>query len=149
LGYILSIEDEDLDFFTGINPYFNAYKISNARQENDVLLDVDEKVYEVGTQIPLFISYDIKELFSVWGGGNLNAAYTNRTLNEFERFRCHPLSVCAPPSPSKRSSNSFRYSETLFMGFKLSHKSGLSLVNNFRSNLSNVNSWVTSLRYSF
>ncbi|MAL17141.1 MAG: hypothetical protein CL667_05450 [Balneola sp.] len=149
LGYILSIEDEDLNFFTGINPYFNTYKISNARQDNDLLFDVDQKVYEIGTQIPLFISYDIKEFFSVWGGGNLNATYTNSNVNEMQRFRCHPLTVCAPPLPSKRSLNSFRYSESLFMGFKLSHKSGLSLVNNFRSNLSNVNSWVTSLRYSF
>lgn len=152
LGYVLSIEDEDLNFFTGLNPHLSFYQISNARLINDFLFDIDQKVLELGTRIPLYISYNIKEMFSVWGGGNLNATYEYRTVSEKERFLCSPLAVCVPPStslPSKRSTSSFRYSESLFMGFKLSHKSGLSLVNNFRSNLTNVNSWVTSIRYSF
>jgi hypothetical protein len=149
LGYILSIEDNDLDFFTGINPYFSAYQVSNARLGNERLFDVDRNLYEWGARIPVYLSYSIKEFFSVWGGGNLNATYTTNTMKELERFQCPPIASCSSPSPSKRTSSSFRYSESLFMGFKLSHKSGLSLVNNFRSNLSNVNSWVTSLRYSF
>lgn len=153
VGYMIKLESDDLIFFTGINPYYGFSDYESFDIENFRGVGKDNFTQEAGAQIPIYTSYAVTKYFNVWGGANLNARYSRlktkeTTMPDLTDFE-NPELIFVVPQISTITTDAFDYNQSLFLGFKLSHESGLSLLNNFRSNLTSVNTWVVSLRYSF
>ncbi len=153
VGYIVKLDREDLNFFTGINPYYGFSDYESFDIENYRGVGKDHFTQEAGAQIPIYTSYAVSKYFNVWGGANLNARFSRiktkeTTMPDLSDYE-NPELIFVLPQISTITRDAFNYNQSLFMGFKLTHKSGLSVVNNFRGNLTSVNSWVVSLRYSF
>jgi hypothetical protein len=153
MGYMIKLDSDDLNFFTGINPYYGFSDYESFDIENFRGVGKDNFTQEAGAQIPIYTSYAITKYFNIWGGAKLNARYSRiktkeTTMPDLTDFE-NPELIFVVPQISTTTRGAFDYNQSLFLGFKLSHESGLSILNNFRSNLTSVNSWVVSLRYSF
>ena len=148
-GYAVTIESEDLRFFTGLNPYFNFRKSEFGNIQPVGLYVEEQTIYRAGGRIPIFGSIQLSEFVSIWGGGNINAYY-NYTLSSFileESF--DPDSNVLRTYEQQTDNNRVDVSQTTFIGLKATHKSGLMLIADLNGDLAAFSGWLITVGYSF
>ena len=147
-GYAVRLINESFNIFTGINPGYEVRKQRYFTIDDNKKAEHQELEHSAKILFPLYTSFSIANNFSIWGGANLEG---NFLLSKYRSYTFTDSEILDISVPLKNKNNQKRFilSQRLFAGVTFNHSSGLSAIVNFGPNLSNLNFWRASVRYSF
>lgn len=150
-GYAVRVEGDNYNLFTGFNPFFSYTRVEDSYFYVEAAIrETMRSTLHTGARIPFFGSFEINEWLSFWGGGTLQFNHYLTKTEEEQVLKVEEDNTNLPVdfSYSIKNTNN-RIQKGLFAGFKLSHKSGLTLNTNVRQNLAGINNWLISVGYFF
>lgn len=150
-GYVITYSGGDFNVFTGLSPYV---ELSFEDIKDISTLDKiyrNNNVYRTGVMLPVFGSFDVSSTMTIWGGASahFNHSYfdLDSQIEPFVATQSTDDSLPVLKNSSERKETSL--SQSMYVGFRFEHPSGLGINVNTRGSISSIHNWMMSLRYSF